>query len=159
VSLKKSSLASLALLMSAVLASAQTPKGSWENLKQLQPGHKIKVVDIDLKSWDGKLVRVSDEAIAIREKQKQQEVTIERAKVLRVTDVQRSPKCINSLIGFGVGAGIAALASRGEDSRDRQVGIGLFGIIGAGTGAAVLHPRPTIYRRSEKVSISTTKPD
>ncbi len=89
-------------------ALAQRPEHAWENLNQLREGCKIKVVDMNLKSWKGSLVSVSDEAITIRELRKQQEITVERANVFRVTDVRRSRRGRSALIGLAAGAIVGA---------------------------------------------------
>ena len=139
----------LALVMAPVASSAQAPKDSWQNLKQLQAGHKIKVVDMSLKAWEGRLVRVSDEAITIQAKQ--QEVTVERANVFRVTDLQRSRRGRNAVIGLLAGALIYAAANPGSgDDAEHALSIAFMGGIGAAVGAAIPHPRPTIYRTKDK---------
>ena len=140
----------LALALVPAASSPQGRKDNWENLKQLQPGHKIRVVDTDLKSWDGSLVSVSDEAIAIREKRKQQEITVERAKVFRVTDLQRSRRGRNALIGLLIGGaiGVPIGAAKSSDVPPSVGALIMFGWLG-GAGAAVgaLVPcHPTIYR-------------
>ena len=132
----------LLLVVAPVASSAQAPKDSWENLKQLQPGHKIKVVDMSLKSWDGRLVSVSDEAITIQAKQ--QDVTVERAKVFRVTDLQRSKRARNAAIGLVVGAIVGGTRDT-EGNAYRAVLAGLLGATGAGVGA-LIPSYPTIYR-------------
>ncbi len=105
----------LALALVPAAVSAQSRKDNWDNLKQLDAGHKIKVVDMDLKAWEGRLVNVSGEAITIRVKWGQQEITVERAKVLRLTDLQRSPRARNALIGLAVGTALgSAVLGRGE---------------------------------------------
>jgi len=140
----------LALALTPVASWAQAPKDSWENLKQLQSGHKIKVVDMGLKAWDGRLVSVSDEAITIRDKRTQQEITVQRAKVFRVTDLQRSKRGRNALIGLVLGSVVgAALVADEEDLvpwGKAVVAIGLFGGPSAAAGALIPYPRPTVYR-------------
>ena len=147
----------VALALAPVASSAQARKDNWENLKQLQPGHKIKVADMSLKAWDGRLVSVSDEAITIRELRKQQEITVERDKVLRVTDLERSRRGRNALIGLAVGTalGFGVL----EPSEDR-VGLALwiFGAPGAAVGAFI-PSRPTIYRAQHGPPKATTPRD
>lgn len=144
----------LALALTPVGCWAETPKDSWENLKQLQPGHKIKVVDKSLKSWDGRLVSVTDEAITIREKWKQQEVSVERANVLRVTDLERSKRGRNALIGLAIGTALGAAIIGNEDDivpwGKAVIAIGIFGAPGAGIGAAIPYTRPSIYRSKNK---------
>lgn len=142
----------LALVLVPVTSSAQARKDNWENLKQLQPGHKVKVVDMSLKSWDGRLVNVSDESITIRETREQQEISVERTKVFRVTDLQRSRRGRNALIGLLAGGLVfaAATAKEGGDDAEKALFIGLFGGMGAAAGAAIPYPRPTIYSVRQK---------
>jgi hypothetical protein len=139
-------LAILILLVAPLAGLPQAPKDSWENLKQLQPGHKIKVVDKSLKSWSGKLVRVSDEAISIQEKSKQQAATVDRCNVLRVTDLQRSNRARNALIAFAVGTAVGFASARSGEDRP-LIAVFIFGLPAAGVGAAVTS-RPAIYRAS-----------
>lgn len=128
---------------------AQTPPDSRENLKKLDAGRKIKIVDMSLKAWDGRLVSVSDEAITIRSKDA--EVSVERAKVFRVTDLQRSRRGRNAAIGLLAGALIYAATNRGSgDDAEHALNIGLMGGIGAAAGAAIPYPRPTIYMAGHK---------
>ncbi len=150
---------SMARLFFAVMAlavlpgalCAQSRKDNWDNLKQLDAGHKVKVVDMDLKAWAGRLVSVSDEAITIREKRKQQEITVERANVFRVTDLQRARRGRNALIGFGTGFVVGAVYATREGREDLAPWgvavylVGLFGGTGAGIGA-LIPSYPTIYR-------------
>jgi hypothetical protein len=151
------------LALAPMASSAQSRQDSWENLKQLQPGHKIRVVDTDLKSWDGSLVSVSDEAIAIREKRKQQEITVERAKVFRVTDLQRSRRGRNALIGFAAGIVVGTVwATRREEDVGTLLPVlfvgGVFGGPGGAVGALVPSYR-TIYRAKRGPLESTAQPD
>jgi hypothetical protein len=146
----------LALALAQVASSAQTPRDSWDNVKQLQPGHKIKVVDMSLKSWDGRLVSVSEGAITIRELRNQQEITVERAKVWRVTDLQRSSRGRNAAIGFLAGAIVGATRDT-EGNAYRAVLAGLFGGIGVGVGALV-PSHPAIYSGQREPAKATAGP-
>jgi len=134
----------------SVRATAQTSHDSWENLKQLQPGHKIKVVDMNFRAWSGKLVSVSDEAIVVRNDWKKQEFTVERPNVLRVTNLERSHRRRNALIGLAAGTVLgAALVANEEDLvpwGKAVISIGFFGAPGAVIGAIFPGPRPTLYR-------------
>ena len=150
------------LALAPMASSAQSRQDSWENLKQLQPGHKIRVVDTDLKSWDGSLVSVSDEAIAIREKRKQQEITVERAKVFRVTDLQRSRRGRNALIGLLIGGaiGVPIGAAKSSDLPPSFGALIMFGLLG-GPGAAVgalVPSHPTVYRAQHGPAKATAGP-
>jgi hypothetical protein len=143
-------------------SSAQSHPDSWENLRQLQPGHKIKIVDMSLKSWDGKLVSVSEEAITIRGLRQQQETTVERAKVFRVTDLERSRRGRNALIGFAAGIATGAVwATRQKEDVGTLLPVlfvgGVFGGPGAAVGAAI-PSHPTIYRAQAEPAKATAEP-
>jgi hypothetical protein len=149
------------LALTPAASFAQSRQDSWENLKQLQPGHKIRVVDADLKSWDGKLVSVSEEAITIRELRNQQEITVERAKVFRVTDLERSRRGRNALIGLLIGGAIgvpigAAKSSDLPPSFGALIMFGLLGGPGAGVGAFV-PSHPTVYRAQQGPAKATAE--
>ncbi|MGD1157572.1 MAG: hypothetical protein ABSA41_17340 [Terriglobia bacterium] len=152
----------LALALVSAASSPQGRKDNWENLKQLQPGHKIKIVDMNLKSWDGRLASVSEEAITIRELRQQQEITVERANVFRVTDLEASRRGRNALIGFAAGIVVGAVwATRQEEDVGTLLPVllvgGVFGGGGAGVGALV-PSYPTIYRAQHGPPKSTVEP-
>ncbi|HUU13424.1 MAG TPA: hypothetical protein VM182_06910 [Terriglobia bacterium] len=142
------------------LVSGQTAKDSWDNLKQLRSGQKTQVVDMNLKSFRGKLIGVTDEAISLRVKK--EEVTVERDNVLRVTDRGRSKRVRNMVIGAAVGAGAGLAAGeawarnaqpiakyRGEYSAISRILIPIGAGAGAGVGAA-FPSHPTIYRAKSR---------
>ncbi len=125
---------------------------SWENLKLLREGQKIQVVDMGLKSWKGRFVGVSEDSITLRTKKG--EVTVERSEVFRVTDLKRSRRGRNALIGLAIGSvvGAAVVAKKGDDLvpwGKAVVAIGFFGGPGAGVGALV-PSHPTIYRARQQ---------
>ena len=108
------------------------------------------------KAWSGKLVSVSDEAIMIREEWKQQEITVERPNVLRVTDLQCSSRARNATIGLLSGTLLGATRST-EGSAYKAVLAGVFGGMGAGIGALV-PSYPTIYRIKAGSSTPASNP-
>jgi hypothetical protein len=131
---------------------------SWDNLKQLQPGQKIEVVDMKLKSLKGTFVSFSAEAISLRVMSA--EVSVKRPDVMRVSLRENSKRTRNLLIGLGIGAagGLAA----GVGLMEREPGYAgavagttvLFAVVGAGLGV----PFPgyqTIYR-VKRSSAATT---
>ena len=146
------------VLLSAV-AQAQDPEQSWGNLRTLQAGQKIQVVDQNLKSQDGTFVRVSDEAITFQVRQ--DEVTIQRADVFRVSSRERSKRGRNALIGLAIGGAIGVVVGIPVAGRIRNATPGdmtwiaatlggIVGGIGAGIGAALPAGQPTIYRAERR---------
>jgi len=106
-----------ALLLAFAPGPGYARKGEpWENLKQLQVGQKIEVVDMTLKSLTGTFVSFSDEAISLRNRGG--DVTVVRADVLRVSLREHTKRTRNVLIGAAIGAAagaaFAAWAGAGE---------------------------------------------
>jgi hypothetical protein len=146
----------LFVLLASVGALAQDPTHSWDNLKQLQAGQKIEVVDMNLKSVKGTFTSFSGEAISLQTKQDQ--VTVARADVLRVSDREHSKRLRNALLGGAIGAGIGLAAEEVGTRRAQPISayrgeyraIGLILVpIGAGAGAGLGAACPsfrTIYR-------------
>ena len=139
----------LILVLVPLPSSAQTARDSWDNLKQLQPGQRIEVVDMKLKSLKGTFVSFSEEAISLRVKES--EVAVPRPDVLRVSLRENSKRTRNLLIGLGIGA--AGGLATGLGIMEREPGYAgavagttvLFAVVGAGLGAA-FPGYQTIYR-------------
>jgi hypothetical protein len=147
----------LFVLLASVGALAQSPPDAWDNLKQLEVGQKIEVVDMNLKSLKGRLVSVSEAAISIRTDK--EEAAVERANVMRVS-TPGGRRGHNALIGLGIGAAAGAavitvaFATREVPEYAPQIAAGAIvwgGGIGAGIGAAFPGSR-TIYRAEKPKS-------
>ena len=132
---------------------AQSGEQSWENLRQLRPGQKVEVIDMKMKSLNGAFVSFTEEAILLQTKQDQ--VTLTRADVLRVSDREHSKRRRNTLIGIGIGAagGLAAgtiafqwLAEEGSTGVFMLGGLSVGAGAGALVGAAIPTGAQTIYR-------------
>ncbi len=142
-------------------AQPQSPpsgEGDWGNLRQLRVGDKVEVVRYNLSKHKGKMLAWTEESISLR--LKNQEVTIPREDVYRVTWLSKSKRRRNALIGLVVGAVVGAVLGaniRGDVSpgdpgfmtaAEAAGAVSLFfGGIGAGVGAA-FPSHPTIYRAS-----------
>lgn len=79
-------LAAVAGAPAAARSQRQKPEQSWENLRTLRIFQKVRVQDQEMKSQDGKFLSVSEEAISFQVGQ--EEVTIERPDVLRVSTLR-----------------------------------------------------------------------
>lgn len=130
----------------AQLAWAQAPQDSWDNLKQLRPGMKIAVVDVNWRLTKGKFVGVSDEAITVREGKNVLQIT--RADLLQVGRQKSRWRSV------GIGALIAGAASGGfflpiAFAAAEPAAFVATGIISAGTagfGGAIGASLPPGYR-------------
>jgi hypothetical protein len=153
----------LILVLIPLPSSAQTARDSWENLQQLRPGQKIEVVDMQLKSRQGTFASYSAEAISLRVKNN--EVTVPRADVLRVSSREDSKRARNMLIGLAIGAGVGVAIGAAMDARVNYetgeccMGVAFLAPIGAGAGFGLGAAFPgyrTVYRA--KKSRGTTSP-
>ena len=124
----------------------------WGNLKSLRKGQQVDVVQMDLKSFRGDFLDVSDEAIRIRVKKVKRAVA--RDQVFRVSVRTAAGRGRNALIGVAVGAGLGAAAgvgvlygTGGSDFAGAIVGAttGIGAATGVGLGAA-FPGYSTVYR-------------
>lgn len=133
---------------------AKGDKSNWGNLRALQSGTKIQVLDRNHPKHEGVFSSFNDQGITIHENATDQ--IIARADVLRVT--VHGHRLRHTLIGLaiGVGGGAAIGAGGGGCSssadcigltRGQTAGLGaaLGGAIGAVIGA-LLPARVTVYR-------------
>lgn len=131
-------------------ARAQGTQDSWNKLRTLERGHRIQVVEQNLRSQDGTFLSVSDAEISFQVEQNG--VTLQRDEVLRVNSREHLGRGQKALIGLGIGAGLGAATGAIVGARcgygDSCVATGavLFGAVGAGVGALLPAGHPTIYR-------------
>ena len=137
----------------SVSLQAQGPgKQSWDNLNRLQPGQKIQVVQMDMKSLKGRFLGFTEETISVRVKK--DEVAVARADVLRVSLRGKPKRMRNTVIGWGTGAGIGLAVGAGVDAASKEtydLGKQAFPplgfLIGGVVGAVIPIPNyRTIYR-------------
>jgi hypothetical protein len=162
-------MAALFLAVAPGVGFARQGEENWENLKQLQVGQKIEVVDMTMKSLTGTFVSFSDEGISLRHRGG--DVAVQRPDVLRVTLQGHTKRIRNVLIGAAIGAGAGAAFAHwlgaGECPGSQNcttvtsASIGVSTGIGAGVGA--LFPGyQTIYRaklrRGSRTSPIGTQP-
>ena len=128
----------------------------WSNLQQLRVGDKVEVVRYNLSKHKGKMLAWTEESISLR--LKNQEVTIPREEVYRVTWLSKSKRGRNALIGLVVGAAVGTLIGRaqwcsGEPGFNACTFVGLVMGTGIGAGVGAAFPNhPTIYRASRRKS-------
>lgn len=141
----------LGLVPHAVLA--QSAQESWNNLGQLRAGQKIQVTDMKLKSVEGKFAAFSEDSISLIAKRDR--VSIPRANVFSVKNLERSHRRRNALLGLAIGAagGVAAGAIKGATYHEEgETGVFVLLLapigagIGAGVGAALPAGQATVYR-------------
>jgi hypothetical protein len=126
---------------------------SWDEVRRLQPGQKVRVRDNSGVQHGGVLSAVTAESITV--KTSKSEVSTERARVKRVQVSSPARRGRNIAIGAGVGIAIGAVTDQtlgtylrnetGESSGARAatylLPAALFGAIGA-----ALSPYRTVYK-------------
>ena len=149
--MRKTSMALVTLLLVPAFTQAQHEQASWDNLKQLQPGQKIELVDAKMKTSTGKFVSVTEEAITLRDGK--QETTVRRVEVARVSVGDNSHRTRNILLGAGIGGGIGIaatvvpLAASSNEGNGCAVCIaGIAAGFGGGTALGMIPGHRTIYR-------------
>jgi len=137
----------LALIVCALPVGAQ----SWDVVRGLQPGNRVKVQETGGQQHKGVMAAVSPEAISLTVGNTQ--VSIDRTRVKRVQVHRGSRRARNIAIGAGIGVALGVLVDqtigtylRNEVSSEGRplmyvIPIGLFGGIGA-----AMSPYATIYR-------------
>ena len=124
---------------------------SWEAVRSLPAGARVRVREIGGRELKGNLAAVSAESLSVASPNGA--VSVERARVARVQVNRKSRRFRNTAIGaaIGLGLGIAVDATLGVYLRNEGAGggralmyiapIGVFGAIGA-----ALSPYATVYR-------------
>ena len=107
------------LPLTPAFALAQSASDSWDNLKQLQPGQKVEVVDAKMKTLKGTFIAFSDDSISLRDGKTEQSVV--RADVVRISVRDASHRTRNILLGIGIGAGAGIAVGFGIDEGVRHV--------------------------------------
>jgi hypothetical protein len=139
------------LLIAAFVSALPLAAQSWDVVRALRPGDRVKILETSRKEWTGKVAAVTADAISIDSGKSQ--TSIDRANVRRVEVRSANRRLRNLAIGaaIGVAVGVVTDQTLGTYMRN-EVGdqyrplyyvapIGLFGGIGA-----TLAPYKTIYR-------------
>jgi hypothetical protein len=120
---------------------------SWDTVRALHPGDRVKVWDKDGAEHRGAVATVTDTTIALAQ------ISIERPRVKRVAVHARARRIRNIAIGAGVGLAIAVAVDqtlghylRNESNTTARPAIYLAPIGLCGAIAAAVSPYRTIYR-------------
>lgn len=140
------------LILVPALALAESAQDSWDNLRQLQPGQKVEVVDAKMKTFKGEFVSFTEEAISLREGGTEQ--SVERTNVVRVSVRDTSKRTRNLIIGAAIGAGAGLAISLPVNAINSNEGGGCAGCVagltaalaGAGAGLGAIPGNRTVYR-------------
>jgi Zn-dependent alcohol dehydrogenase len=142
----------ICLLTTTCASWAQNNQGSWNNLKALQPGQKIQVLETNSTKLSGTFLNATDTALSIEAGTGPQ--TVQKPEVKSVKLMKNSHRLRNTLIGAGIGAGAGAGITAAAWQPDAFIGgrgvgaafgAGIGGIGGAVVGV-LLPAHDTVYR-------------
>jgi hypothetical protein len=139
--MKKATFALGFILLFPGLVSAQIFEYSWDNLKQLQVGQPIEVVDTHMRSLRGEFVTFTNEVITLR--QGKQERAVSRPEVARVSMSVRSAShrkrnmILGAAIAGGTGLAIGVLADAVASGESNGCTGCIVGFTAAGVGGGL----------------------
>ena len=146
-----SSVRSFPFLLAVIVCALPIQAQSWDTVRRLQPGERVKVQEIGGKEHKATVLAVTPEAISLATGKTQ--VSLDRSRVKRVQIHSGTRRARNIAIGAGIGLvlGIVVDQTIGAYLRNEVtdsgrplmyvIPIGLFGGIGA-----AMSPYRTIYR-------------
>ena len=140
----------LVLLFSPLHAQENT---SWETLaKSLKAGKRISVTQMNLSSFQGKLVTISDDSLTV-EAEGHQTKTVQRSEIVRVSLAGQRAR--NALIGLGIGVAAGAgigLAIQGNPDVSSATAAAIVGVVGGlgGLGAGAALPANRVLYRAPR---------
>ena len=141
------------LLLAAQAGFAQDAS-QWSSVQSLRKGDRVGVIQADQKRVEGRFESATDARITLRA---DQEISLEKAQVVRVYRPARHGRAFGVVLGgaIGVAAGGVADATFGRMLRNEidRPARGLMtaggGAIGVGIGAAVTGGYRTVYQRAK----------
>lgn len=133
-----SALLAITLLLSpAAHAQQPTATGNWAAVQAVPAGDELIIKFKDGQSERGRLISVTDTALSITRKNKEQ--TFGRADISQIHHLRRkAEKTKYALVGAGAGAVVGAVAGKAKNSPpidDGEIYVVLGTAIGAGIGA------------------------
>lgn len=150
------------LKIAGLLLAAAAPVGfaqgtnQWSSVQLLRKGDRVGVIQSNQKRVEGRFEGATDARITL---QADQQVTLERADVVRVYRPARHGRVFGAVLGgaIGVAAGAVVDGTLGQYFRNETGGAakGIItaagGAAGAGIGAAMTGGYRTVYQRGNQV--------
>ena len=145
-------IAGLLLMLSAQGVSAQDTS-QWGSVQSLREGDRVGVIQSNGKRLEGRFESATEARITLRA---DQEISLEKADVVRVYRPPRHGRVFGAVVGgaIGVAAGAVTDATLGQYFRNETGGTApgvitaVGGAAGAGIGAAVTGWYRTVYQRA-----------
>ena len=142
------------LLLLAAHAGFAQDTSQWSSVQSLRKGDRVGVIQANQKRVEGWFESATDARVTLRT---DQEITLEKAEVVRVYRPTRHSRVFGAVLGGAIGltAGGVTDATLGQYFRNETGGTpkGLItatgGAAGAGIGAAAAGGYRTVYRRGK----------
>ena len=142
------------LLLAAVQAGFAQDTSQWSSVQSLRKGGRIGVIQANRKRVEGRFESATDARITLRA---DQEITLEKAEVVRVYRPARHGRVFGAVLGgaIGVAAGGVTDATLGQYFRNETGGTAkgvitvIGGAAGAGIGAVATGGYRTVFQRGK----------
>jgi len=144
----------IAVLLLAAQAGFAEDTSQWSGVQSLRKGDRVGVIQADRKRVEGRFESATDARITLRA---DQEISLEKAQVMRVYRPARHSRAFGAVVGGAIGVAAGGVTDATLGLRFRNEGTGperglitaVGGAAGAGIGAAVTGGYRTIYQRAK----------
>jgi hypothetical protein len=144
----------IALLLLAAQAGFAEDTSQWSGVQSLRKGDRVGVIQADRQRVEGRFESATDARITLRA---DQEISLEKAQVMRVYRPARHSRVFGAVVGGAIGVAAGGVTDATLGLRFRNEGAGperglitaVGGVAGAGIGAAVTGGYRTIYQRAK----------
>jgi len=144
----------IAVLLLAAQAGFAEDTSQWSSVQSLRKGDRVGVIQADQKRVEGRFESATDARITLRA---DQEISLEKAQVVRVYRPARHGRVFGAVVGGAIGVAAGGVTDATLGLRYRNEGAGperglitaVGGAVGAGIGAAVTGGYRTIYQRAK----------
>jgi uncharacterized protein YcfJ len=144
----------IAMLLLASQAGFAEDTSQWSGVQSLRKGDRVGVIQADRKRVEGRFESATDARITLRA---DQEISLEKAQVVRVYRPARHSRVFGAVVGGAIGVAAGGVTDATLGLRFRNEGAGperglitaVGGVAGAGIGAAVTGGYRTIYQRAK----------
>ena len=142
------------LLLLAAQAGFAQDTAQWSSVQSLRKGDRVGVIQTNQKRVEGRFESATDARLTLHA---DQELTLEKAEVVRVYRPARRSRVFGAVLGGAIGATAGGVtdATLGQYFRNETGGTpkgvitAIGGAAGAGIGAAVTGGYRTVYRRGK----------
>jgi hypothetical protein len=142
------------LLLAAAQVGPAQDAGQWSRVQSLRKGDRVGVIQANRKRVEGRFESATDARITLVA---DQQVTLEKAEVVRVYQPARHSRVFGAVVGGAIGIAAGGVADGTVGVRFRNEGpnpakgliTAVGGAVGAGLGAAATGGYRTLYQRAK----------